>query len=368
MLCRGSALPRALGPRWSDGGTGGRIRGPWPLPRRRMVAIPVPPAFLVAALILALPGCRPEPAPPSGGPPVASAPDSGQEPAANASAAAATPAVPAPAADPQGSAAADDPAACLAALRARLPDVLGEGSRFHAVIEPPFVVLGDGGRAAVERSAAHTVRWAVRLLEQDFFARRPRQVLAIWLFDGADSYRRHARQIFGDIPSTPYGYYSSRHGALIMNIQTGGGTLVHEIVHPYVEADFPRCPAWLNEGLGSLFEQCHEVEGHIRGLTNWRLQGLQEAIREQRMVRLSALVATGTDEFYGPGSGLHYAMARYLLYWLQEQDRLRDFYRAFRQGVGDDPTGATHLRAALGVTDLDAFQPDWERWVLTLRQ
>ena len=49
------------------------------------------------------------------------------------------------------------------------------------------------------------------------------------------------------------------HGGVIgqiMNIATGGGTLVHEIVHPYVEANFPGCPAWFNEGLGSLYEAC----------------------------------------------------------------------------------------------------------------
>ena len=30
------------------------------------------------------------------------------------------------------------------------------------------------------------------------------------------------------------------------------------MVHPFVEANFPDCPAWFNEGLGSLYEQCAE--------------------------------------------------------------------------------------------------------------
>ena len=50
-----------------------------------------------------------------------------------------------------------------------------------------------------------------------------------------------------------------------MNISTGGGTLVHEIVHPFVAANFPNCPAWFNEGLGSLYEQSGEVNGAIHG-------------------------------------------------------------------------------------------------------
>ena len=242
------------------------------------------------------------------------------------------------------------------------------GKGFHVVVEEPFVVAGDGGKTAVEGYAARTVRWAVKLLKQDFFKKEPERVLEIWLFEDAASYRKHARELFGDTPTTPFGYYSARHGALIMNISTGGGTLVHEIVHPFVAADFPGCPAWLNEGLGSLFEQCHEVDGHIAGMTNWRLDGLQEAIAEDRTIKLSELVATTSEQFYGPRSGLHYAMARYLLYWLQEKGKLRQFYERFRDGAAEDPTGARTLCEALGVKDLDEFQAGWQKWVTRLRR
>src|SRR5439155_20457213 len=132
------------------------------------------------------------------------------------------------------------------------------------------------------------------------------------------SSRKHARQLFGDEPSTPYGYFSAPHGALIMNIATGGGTLVHEIVHPFVGANCPGCPAWLDEGLGSLFEQSRERDGHIEGMVNWRLDGLQRAIREHGTIPIERLVGTTPAQFYGEGSGLHYAKARYLVYWLQQ--------------------------------------------------
>ena len=110
----------------------------------------------------------------------------------------------------------------------------------------------------------------------------PRDIVEVWLFGDARSYRRHALAIFGDRPDTPYGYFTPEHQALVMNIATGGGTLVHELVHPYIDNDFPRCPSWLDEGLASLFEQCQDHGGHIWGLTNWRLPGLQEAIAAGR--------------------------------------------------------------------------------------
>lgn len=160
------------------------------------------------------------------------------------------------------------------------------GHGLHEVREPSvsegrFVVAGDGGQRAVERCAAQTVRWAARLLQQDFFAKAPDRVLEIWLFDGPTSYRKHARELFGDTPTSSYGYYSPAHGAR---------------------------------------------------------------------------------------SGLHYAMPHYLLYWLQQEGKLRPFYRTFRAGVAADPTGAQTLREALAVADLDEFQAGWERWVLSLRR
>ena len=250
-----------------------------------------------------------------------------------------------------------------AALRARLP-----GPGFHVAVEPPFVVIGEGAPLTPERGPLRLIRWTRDRLRADFFAADPTRVLEIWLFDGKASYQKHTRQVFGDTPTTPFGYYSSRHGALIMDISTGGGTLVHELVHPFVEANVPDCPSWLNEGLGSLFEQSTDRDGHIRGLVNWRLDALQEAIGEERTVPLATLVQTTSAQFYGARSGLHYAEARYLLLWLQEHDRLLTFWNAWLQARADDPTGAATLQTVLGTADLAAFQPRFESWVMGLRR
>ncbi len=233
-------------------------------------------------------------------------------------------------------------------------------------IEDPFVVVGDGTPEALERSSG-TVRWAKEKLEQDFFDHRPARILDIFLFSTAGSYDRGVRQLTREAPGTPYGFYSSRHGALFMNISTGGGTLVHELVHPYVEADFPGAPPWLNEGLGSLFEQSAERDGRIVGLTNWRLAGLQRAIANDALRSFRELTRLAPGQFYGDASGKNYAQSRYLLYYLQERGLLRDFYRAFRMEHGKDPTGYATLVRILGERDMDGFQRRWERYVAALR-
>ncbi|HEU0030590.1 MAG TPA: DUF1570 domain-containing protein [Kofleriaceae bacterium] len=255
----------------------------------------------------------------------------------------------------------------IAALRKRLA-AKGLG-KLSIRVEDPFVVVGDGTPAELERSAS-TVRWAADQLEANFFAKRPTKLLDIYLFTTEASYNAGVKTLTGEDPGTPFGFYSSTHGAMFMNIATGGGTLVHEIVHPYVEADFPDAPAWLNEGLGSLFEQSAERDGHIVGLTNWRLAGLQKSIRRGSVPSFRALTGLDRGKFYDDDSGTNYAQSRYLLYYLQEQKLLHDFYRAFRAAQTKDPTGYATLVATLGrdaQPDMKAFQRKWERYVIDLR-
>ena len=241
-------------------------------------------------------------------------------------------------------------------------------TEFSFVIQRPFVVIGDEGKQAVQQHAEGTVKWAVDRLKQDFFPNDPQEILDIWLFKDSASYEKHAQLLFGDKPTTPYGYYSSAHRALIMNIETGGGTLVHEIVHPFMEANFPACPPWLNEGLGSLYEQCGDANGHIHGFTNWRLPGLQQAIRAKLVPSFKELTAMDANAFYNQDKGVNYAQARYLCYYLQEKNLLVKFYQEFQARQQDDPSGFKTLQKILAEADMEAFKTKWEKYVLGLRQ
>lgn len=254
-------------------------------------------------------------------------------------------------------------AEALEARAAELKKALPAG--YTVLIEAPWVVVGNEPPERVA-ARAETVRWATRRLEADFFPKRPAEVWTIWLFADDRSYREGATELLGhEAPSTPYGYALG--GQLVMNIATGGGTLVHEMVHPYVDAQTTGAPAWLNEGLGSLFEQCGEREGHIVGLTNWRLAGLQQAIVAGTLPPFEVLFAQSSHGFYREDPGTNYGQSRYLLYWLQERGLLRTFWTRWLADREGDPTGVATLRRVLGTDDLIAWQADWERWVLRLR-
>ena len=240
------------------------------------------------------------------------------------------------------------------------------GKDFTVVLAPPFVVIGDEKPSAVRAWARRTVKWSVDHLKKDFFAKDPLQILDVWLFKDKKSYRKHTKEIFNDNPSTPFGYYSREHAALIMNIGTGGGTLVHEIVHPFMRSNFPACPAWLNEGMGSLYEQASEKDGHIIGLTNWRLAGLQEAIKAGRVPPFKELTSMSDHQFYNRDNGTNYGQSRYLCYYLQQKGLLIKFYHAFHTNRKDDPTGFGTLKKVLGEKDMKAFKKKWEAFVLKL--
>jgi hypothetical protein len=234
---------------------------------------------------------------------------------------------------------------------------------FHVVVQPPFVVIGDESEIMVKRRAKHTVAWAVRLLKKAYFEKDPEHIIDIWLFKDDESYQKHAKEIFGDEPDTPFGYYSESEKALVVNIATGGGTLVHEIVHPFVKSNFSNCPAWFNEGLGSLYEQCGERDGKIMGFINWRLAGLKRAIKRGVVPTFKELTATTEREFYVEDPGSNYGQSRYLCYYLQQQGLLRKFYREFHANRKDDPTGYQTLKKVLDVDDMGEFQEMWEKWV-----
>jgi len=250
----------------------------------------------------------------------------------------------------------------LLQLKKKLP-----GPGFSIVVQRPFVVIGDEPERTVQQRAKQTIQWAVEHLKRDFFDSDPREILDIWLFQDEESYNTNAETLFGEKPTTPYGYYTSKHKALVMNIATGGGTLVHEIVHPFMAANFEQCPSWFNEGLASLYEQSSSADGHIRGETNWRLKGLQEAIKKDRVPRFEELCGTTTREFYDDVHGTNYAQARYLCYYLQEKQLLRIYYREFVRQAKTDPTGYETLQKVLKVADMDEFQKTWQAYVTKLK-
>lgn len=246
----------------------------------------------------------------------------------------------------------------LRKLRART------GGKLEYRVDVPFVVAGDLPPAELDGIVRRTIRPAAAALWKKYFDQRPNQPITVLLFAEGDSYRAWAKTLFGDTSPPHFGYYRREIRTLVMNIRTGTGTLVHEMVHALAEPDFPDMPDWFSEGLASLYEQCTLADGDIRGLVNWRLPGLREAIGKNSLRSLKSLVTV--DDFRGDREGLNYAQARYFCMYMEGSDRLVKFYKLFRDRRKQDATGMASIERVFDGRDIAAIERDYLAWLSRL--
>ena len=244
------------------------------------------------------------------------------------------------------------------ALRARLDRT------FALTVSPPFVVAGNMTAKKLDRFTRYTVLEGAKAMWASYFEKKPDKVITVLLFADEKSYRAWAEKLYGDRDVSYYGYYKPDERALVMNIGTGGGTLVHELTHALIVYDFPDVPRWFNEGLGSLHEQCNFQEGKVIGLVNWRLKGLQDAIGAGKLRPLRELVTA--DDFYGAQRGLNYAQARYFCQYMQEKRLLEKFYVYLRANHKEKDSGAAAIEHIFG-RKVEEVEKDFLTWVKPLK-
>lgn len=245
------------------------------------------------------------------------------------------------------------------------------GPHCTLLVRAPFVLAGDMPLEDLERAYLRTIQPAAAAMGNDYFDKEPHAPISLLLFTHETTYTQYAEKLFGQKDISIYGYYKPASRTLILNLGTGGGTLVHELTHALIDFDFPAVPVWFNEGLASLHEQCRFDKDdnnhlHIEGLSNWRLSILQEAFAANSVQSLQSLATT--PHFLGDNEAMNYAHARYLCMFLQQRGVLTRFYKAFRDNVTQDPRGdATLLSLFPGKTwqDLDR---EFRQWVLQLQR
>ncbi|MHB9132222.1 MAG: hypothetical protein ACYDBB_14200 [Armatimonadota bacterium] len=249
------------------------------------------------------------------------------------------------------------------ATETALKNELGAG--FHVRGAGIFVCAGDLDESAFDVIIDKTVVPCANALWKQYFVKRPTIPIRIYLFNSEKTYRAYAKSLFGDTNVSYFGYYKPDKHALVMNISTGTGTLVHEMVHALMAPDFPNAPTWFSEGLASLYEQCQVSPDGLTGLTNWRLPILQKALKDKTTLSLPRLIATNREEFLDQHAGIHYAQARYFCFFMQDRGVLRDFYRSFRDNYKADPTGRKMIQQVFRGR-LSGIERDWLSWTTQL--
>jgi hypothetical protein len=256
-----------------------------------------------------------------------------------------------------------DPLGTAALEKERAARLEQAGAGYSAVVaRPPFVVVAYGP-ADVREDAVRTIAWAGERLRTSLFEMEPAEPITVWVFGDEESYMRGSSAVLGIVPETPYGFYRPCKRAIVVDAGYGWGTLIHEMVHAYMDADFPSAPVWLEEGLASLYENAiQRDDGTIAGAPNWRLAGLKRALERSRAPSFHRMASAGRGDFHGKDGHLFYATARYLCFWLQENALLQRFYRAHRRRGGE---GLDVLRDVTA-RETAALRSEWEGFVMGL--
>jgi len=266
----------------------------------------------------------------------------------------------------------DQPNETLAQLKAKLG-----ADDFQYTSTPGFLFAGSKGREQkFEDMVELTSQVAGRLWKQ-YFTTRPSYPITVYLFKDKETYGDYALKYFAaNVGKTTAGCYIPGKRALLVPMSTDPATerydrasLVHELVHALMAADFPEAPEWLQEGMTTLFEQ-YEFDGNdkLKGIPGLRLKELQKAIQQKRAVPLNRLLAMDNVTFQSTWNGnrhLNYAHVRYLCLYLQNKGALQNFYHEFHANIVTDRSGAKTLQKILG-RPMKEIEDERHRWVANL--
>jgi hypothetical protein len=184
----------------------------------------------------------------------------------------------------------------------------------------------------------------------------PRAEITLCLLGDDARYRQLAAAFGTPIPSD-WGFYRPDQRTAIANTGVSVGNLRHELAHPLVGDDFPTIPAWLNEGIGSLYGTARWNTDRFEFLVNYRLRDLQRALAANTLPTIAELAGADWEAVHGDRAMVYYAMSRYVLLYVDRQGKLGQLYAALRAAPDDV---AAQRKILLGYVDDKAFRA-WAR-------
>ena len=231
----------------------------------------------------------------------------------------------------------------------------------------PFVVIAELPEADA-KVYAERARSLVAEYKGGIFARDPHTVTDVWLFADTESYKAGVRDLLEEYPRSLAGFYSPNKRAVVVNLAARSETLAHEIVHPYLAANYPELPAWVDEGLAALFERTETTSVGLAFLPGDRLPKLQQAVTEGTLPSIAAFTAGTDQDFYGDPKYNSYGHARYLMLFLESEGLLPSYLQKLEDARHTDATGYFALLYVTGSETGEELQVRWEAFVLSLTE
>ena len=245
------------------------------------------------------------------------------------------------------------------------------GDTAIAISQGRFVIVSLAGHKVADlQRIGETLESYRKFYSREYGLRLPDSVVTVLLVPDEYAMRRVAEVWHGVDPGyTVIGYSIVSDLSMVAIIPyRQQGTLAHELMHLMLSYSYFDAPAWLNEGLASLYEVSEiRPDNRITGLPNWR--GPVLARGGTGRPAMDSLFAASDAQYRGVGiprddfrRALTYAQSRYFIMYLQEQGVLAPFVRAMRGQpfVTADSAGAMRVAvpgSALTRSVLSALLP-----------
>ncbi len=126
--------------------------------------------------------------------------------------------------------------------------------------------------------------------------------------------------------SDGYGFYQPSTKTLFTYSNSGAGTLWHELMHAFTDANIDHdIQQWFSEGLASFYEHGSiKGDAFVEGYVNWRLPHLQKLIQQKNYLPLSRFV---TEVEMSEDNA--YSKTRFLFCYLWEYGKMQIFVRTY---------------------------------------
>ncbi len=211
--------------------------------------------------------------------------------------------------------------------------------------------------------------------------RLPEYFITAYIVPDNASLRKISESIHGlRVPNENYGYSSINDlSVLAATSEIGTGTLRHELFHIIVRGDIGDIPAWLDEGIATLYEQSHwQHDTLLCDKIFWRNQVLKESLAElqlyMKLPDLRKLINYSWTEFEGSDNGdickayVNYALAKHFVLYLEKTGRLKSVLNAYKNKRSNDKTISIKtndrvLEEACG-TSIDSLETDFDKWLI----
>jgi len=207
-----------------------------------------------------------------------------------------------------------------------------------------FLIVSYKSRKTAEEHYERGVRDFYNYFQKHIFDSTKHKPIILFLGDGPGRLIDLTNKLYPNLrfrSEHPFmGYFNKRDNVIFATVWGGYGTLLHEMIHALILANYPEAPGWLGEAFATIYERTQWKDNRLIPLPNWRMERMD----------LEDVVSLDIYEKYKGDIKLGYfdlAKLRLLYIYLDELGQLKAFYQAVKASKGNE--SAAQITRQLGV-------------------